>query len=208
MCALFPWHRAATLSPQGLNQGDIKWQEKASRFRKKQSNHFKTPISIHPSIIHLELLTASFSCLSISLHPVCRLVGFSQWFWFKKLTSGLTDCGQETHNHTTTHLHVCMHSRHVRPSDTRWHDGWRKNTTRWLHERCLWKLLASDQSRLATRSWWVITWLTDRQSNGVWLHSSLTAGPELSSPWPWGFRGRKSRSADHQIYDDRREKTH
>lgn len=61
---------------------------------------------------------------------------------------------------------------------------------------------------IGKRSPWVIIWLTDRQSNGVWLHSSLTAGPQLSSPWPWGFRGRKSRSADHQIYDDRREKTH
>ena len=70
--------------------------------------------SFHPSIQNFSLqASAADVSLSISLHPVCRLVGFSQWFWFKKLTSGLTDCGQETlAAHATTHLHVCMHSRH------------------------------------------------------------------------------------------------
>lgn len=39
--------------------------------------------------------------------------------------------------------------------------------------------------------------MTDRQSSWVWLHSSLTAGLELSSPWPrGGVQACKSRSTD------------
>lgn len=138
----------------GLILGPIKQQQQPHESEEKGKTRHKQRTSIykqylhglsnHPSIqsaypaealknFSLQTAAISVTSPSISLHPVCRVVGFSQWFksWQVDWLTVVAKRSSMVHTHTPPHDHTLTHVHGLGSRIQGDITGERKNTTRW-----------------------------------------------------------------------------